>query len=225
MTASNPLRTAGAALGLLATLALAGCQTAQTALQDRTTRDAVIGTVVGAAAGAAIDSNKRGRGALIGAVVGGLAGGAAGRYLDNQAKEIQDAIPDANLEGRGDTLVVGLPGDLLFDSGSSTLAPGAVQKLNSLGSTLVRYPESNVLIKGHTDSQGDESRNLQLSEDRARNVKNLLIAQGVAAYRITSIGMGEQFPVSTNSTAIGRAQNRRVEVEIKVDEGMQGGGN
>lgn len=223
MTAPNTLRTTGIFLGLIATLGLTACQTG--ALQDRTTRDAVIGTVVGAAAGAAIDSNKRGRGALIGAVVGGLAGGAAGRYLDNQAKEIQDAIPDASLEGRGDTLVVGLPGDLLFDSGSSTLSPGAIQKLNSLGSTLVRYPESNVLIKGHTDSQGDESKNLQLSEDRARNVKNLLIAQGVAQYRITSIGMGEQFPVSTNSTAVGRAQNRRVEVEIKVDEGMQGGAN
>lgn len=223
MTAPTSLRITGISLGLIATLGLTSCQTG--ALQDRTTRDAVIGTVVGAAAGAAIDGNKRGRGALIGAVVGGLVGGAAGRYLDNQAKEIQDAIPDASVEGRGDTLVVGLPGDLLFDSGSSTVSPGAVQKLNSLADTLVRYPESNVLIKGHTDSQGDESRNLQLSDDRARNVKNLMVAQGVAEYRITSIGMGEQFPVSTNSTAVGRAQNRRVEVEIKVDEGMQGGAN
>ena len=217
------LRVAGATLGLMAMLLLASCQTAQTAMQDRTTRDAVIGTIVGAAAGAAIDSNKRGRGALIGAVVGGLAGGAIGNYLDKQAAEIQDAIPDANLEGRGDTLIVGLPGDLLFDSGSSTISPGAVQKLSSLGSTLVRYPESQVLVKGHTDSLGDESMNLRLSDDRARNVKNLLIAQGVAEYRITSIGMGEQLPVATNSTEVGRAQNRRVEIEIKANESVQGG--
>ncbi len=223
MIAPNALRIAGVSLGLLATLSLTSCQTAQGALQDRTTRDAVIGTIVGAAAGAAIDSNKRGRGALIGAVVGGLAGGAIGNYLDKQAAEIQDAIPDASLEGRGDTLIVGLPGDLLFNSGSSSVSPGAISKLNSLGDTLVRYPESRIVVKGHTDSVGDESLNLRLSEDRARNVKNLLIAQGVAEYRITSIGLGEQLPVATNSTEVGRSQNRRVEIEIKANEGLQGG--
>lgn len=223
MIAPNTLRIAGVSLGLLATLSLTSCQTAQGALQDRTTRDAVIGTIVGAAAGAAIDSNKRGRGALIGAVVGGLAGGAIGNYLDKQAAEIQDAIPDASLEGRGDTLIVGLPGDLLFNSGSSSVSPGAISKLNSLGDTLVRYPESRIVVKGHTDSVGDESLNLRLSEDRARNVKNLLIAQGVAEYRITSIGLGEQLPVATNSTEVGRSQNRRVEIEIKANEGLQGG--
>ena len=223
MIAPNTLRIAGVSLGLLATLSLTSCQTAQGALQDRTTRDAVIGTIVGAAAGAAIDSNKRGRGALIGAVVGGLAGGAIGNYLDKQAAEIQDAIPDASLEGRGDTLIVGLPGDLLFNSGSSSVSPGAISKLNSLGDTLVRYPESRIVVKGHTDSVGDESLNLRLSEDRARNVKNLLIAQGVAEYRITSIGLGEQLPVAPNSTEVGRSQNRRVEIEIKANEGLQGG--
>ena len=223
MIAPNTLRIAGVSLGLLATLSLTSCQTAQGALQDRTTRDAVIGTIVGAAAGAALDSNKRGRGALIGAVVGGLAGGAIGNYLDKQAAEIQDAIPDASLEGRGDTLIVGLPGDLLFNSGSSSVSPGAISKLNSLGDTLVRYPESRIVVKGHTDSVGDESLNLRLSEDRARNVKNLLIAQGVAEYRITSIGLGEQLPVATNSTEVGRSQNRRVEIEIKANEGLQGG--
>ena len=224
MFAPNALRLAGVSLGLLATLSLTSCQTAQTALEDRTTRDAVIGAVVGGLAGAAIDDHSRGRGALIGAVVGGLAGGAIGNYLEKQAAEIQDAIPDANLEGRGDTLIVGLPGDLLFDSGSSSLSPGAAGKLNSLGDTLVRYPETRIVVKGHTDNVGDESLNLRLSEDRARNVKNLMIAQGVAEYRITSIGMGEQFPVATNTTEVGRAQNRRVEIEIKVDEGLQGGG-
>ena len=183
MTATNSLRIAGVSLGLLAMLGLTSCQTAQTALQDRTTRDALIGGLVGAAAGAAIDSNKRGRGALIGAVVGGLAGGAIGNYLDKQAAEIQDAIPDATLEGRGDTLIVGFAGDLLFSSGSSSLSPGAVQRLNSLGNTLVRYPESQIIVKGHTDSVGDESLNLRLSDQRAHNVKNLMIGQGVADYR------------------------------------------
>ena len=89
MIAPNTLRIAGVSLGLLATLSLTSCQTAQGALQDRTTRDAVIGTIVGAAAGAALDSNKRGRGALIGAVVGGLAGGAIGSKLGNTRHQIR----------------------------------------------------------------------------------------------------------------------------------------
>ena len=224
---SKTLRAAGLLASLLATVSMTACQTAQTAMQDRSTRDAVIGSVVGAAAGAAVDDRKRARGALIGAVVGGLAGGAIGTYLERQAAEIQDAIPDATLTGKGDTLIVGLPGDLLFDSGSSSLSPGAAQKVASLGDTLVRYPESKVVIKGHTDSTGDESMNLRLSEDRARNVKNYLVSRGVAEYRVTSIGMGEQFPVATNSTEAGRAQNRRVEIEIKANESLQdtGAGN
>ncbi len=215
------MRGLGLGLGLVAMLGLSACQTAQTAMQDRTTRDAVIGTVVGAAAGAAVDSNKRGRGALIGAVVGGLAGGAIGNYLEKQASEIQDAIPDANLEGRGDTLIVGLPGDLLFASGSSSLSPGAISKVNSLGDTLVRYPESRVVVKGHTDSQGDESLNLRLSQDRAQNVKNFLLARGVEDYRVTAIGLGEQQPIDTNATPDGRSRNRRVEIEIKANESLQ----
>ena len=85
-------------------------------------------------------------------------------------------------------------------------------------------PESQIVVKGHTDSVGDESRNLRLSDDRARNVKNLMISQGVAEYRITSIGMGEQFPVSSNSTEAGRVQNRRVEIEIKANQSVEGGG-
>ena len=201
---SNTLRAAGLLLSLLAILSFTACQTAQTAMQDRSTRDAVIGTVIGAAAGAAVDDNKRARGALIGAVVGGLAGGAVGTYLERQATEIQDAIPDATLTGKGDTLIVGLPGDLLFDSGSSSLSPGAAQNVASLGDTLVKYPETKIVIKGHTDSTGDESMNLRLSDERARNVKNYLVGRGVADYRITSIGMGEQFPVATNSTEAGR---------------------
>jgi len=215
------LRHAGLVLGLVAVVGMTACQTMQTAMQDTTTRDAVIGTVVGAAAGAAIDSHKRGRGALIGAVVGGLAGGAIGHYLDKQAKEIQDAVPDATLEGRGDTLIVGLPGDLLFASGSSSLSPGAIGKINSLADTLVRYPETHILIKGHTDDRGDERFNLRLSEERARNVKTYFLSRGVEEYRVKALGMGEQFPVSTNATPEGRAQNRRVEIEIKANQSLQ----
>ena len=216
----SSLRFPTVALVALSLFGTTACETVNTAMQDRTTRDAVIGGVVGAAAGAAIDDRKRARGALIGAAVGGLAGGLIGNYLQKQAAEI-DAIPDASVEGRGDTLVVGFPGDVMFDSGSSSVSPGAISRLDNLADTLVRYPETDVLVKGHTDSEGGEDFNLRLSETRAKNVQNYLISRGVAAYRLTSVGMGEQFPVATNATPEGRAQNRRVEIEITANQGLQ----
>ncbi|MCZ7617888.1 MAG: OmpA family protein [Myxococcota bacterium] len=106
------------------------------------------------------------------------------------------------------------PGDTFFDSGSSRIAPGAGQRLNSLSQTLRSYPESNVVIRGHTDSTGSEAANLRLSEDRANNVRNYLVNGGVSPSRITAMGFGEQFPIATNATEAGRQQNRRVEIEI-----------
>jgi outer membrane protein OmpA-like peptidoglycan-associated protein len=152
-------------------------------------------------------------GGLIGAAVGGLAGGLIGRYLDNQAREL-DAIPDADVERQSDRLLVTFPGDTLFDSGSSAVSPGAAQRLQSLAQTLGRYPASQVVVRGYTDSVGSEASNLRLSEDRANNVRNFLVNYGVAPSRITAMGFGEQFPLASNATDAGRLQNRRVEIEI-----------
>src|SRR5262245_41001998 len=120
----HPLRAALAALLIPVSLgALAGCATnTGTVLDDKRAQGAILGTLAGAAAGAAIDDHKRGRGALIGAAVGGLAGVGVGHYLEKQREEI-DQIPDANVEQRGEALVVAFPGDVLFDTGSSALAP------------------------------------------------------------------------------------------------------
>ena len=113
------------------------------------------------------------------------------------------------------------PGDLLFDTGSSALSAGAFQRLRSLADTLKRYPDSNIVVKGHTDSTGDESYNLRLSEERADNVRRYLVAEGVGSHRVTSIGYGEAFPMTSNSSPAGRQQNRRVEIEIRANDELR----
>ncbi len=209
-----------AGLALAVAVAGAGCATnTGTVLDKKTTQGAILGTLAGAAAGAAID-DKSGRGALIGAAVGGLSGGLIGNYLDKQAAEI-DAIPDANVERRGDALMVAFPGDMLYSSGSATLAPGGYERLRSLARTLVSYPETDVLVKGHTDSVGSEQLNQNLSEQRADNVRDFLLAEGVAAHRVRSFGFGESLPVASNATAAGRQQNRRVEIELRPNDTLR----
>jgi outer membrane protein OmpA-like peptidoglycan-associated protein len=197
---------------LVATL---GCAATNSVLDTKAKKGAVLGTLAGAAAGAAIGGHDhRAGGALIGAAAGAVAGGLIGHYLDRQAQEL-DAIPGADVERREDSLLVNFQDSLLFDSGSATLNPGAYDRLRSLATTLNNYPKSQVIIKGHTDSAGADAFNQKLSEERADRVRSFLIAEGVDPSRISAIGFGESMPVSTNATAEGRAQNRRVEVEIR----------
>lgn len=206
---------------LAASLSASACQTTTgTALDKKSTQGAIAGALLGAAAGAAIDDHKRGRGALIGAAVGGLAGGLIGRSLDQQAQEI-DAIPDAQVERRDDRLFVAFPNDVMFDVGSYALYPGAYSRLDRLVDTLLRYPDTEVVVKGHTDSTGNRDSNLRLSEDRADAVRRYMIARGVPASRVTAIGFGDAMPMASNQTAAGRQQNRRVEIEIRPSQELR----
>ena len=212
-------------LALAALLVVAGCQTnTGTILDKKATKGALLGSLAGAAAGAAIGGHDhRVGGVLIGAAAGALAGGLIGRYLDQQAKEL-DAIPGAEVQRRDDSLLVNFQSTLLFDTGSSSLQPGAYDRLRPLARTLNNYPKSDIIIKGHTDSVGDEQFNLKLSDARADAVRDFLIAERVSAARITAIGFGESMSVATNDTPEGRQQNRRVEIEIRPrDEVMRSG--
>jgi len=201
--------------------ALSACATnTGTLVDDKRAQGAVLGTLAGAGLGAAIDHNKRGRGALIGAAVGGLAGAGIGQYLHKQQQEI-DQIPDANVQQQGDKLLVAFPGDLLFDTGSSSLAPGAYSRLDQLADTLNRYPDTDVIVKGHTDGSGSESFNQTLSEQRADAVRRYLIGRGVSPARVSSIGFGKSMPLATNATPEGRQQNRRVEIELRPNQQMR----
>lgn len=104
--------------------------------------------------------------------------------------------------------------DLQFASGSSVLISGAQGRLAPLASFLEKQPDTRIQIAGHTDSQGSESYNQDLSRRRAESVGAYLVSTGVDAGRINSVGLGESVPVSSNATAAGRAINRRVEVTI-----------
>jgi len=217
----NPsaITAAVAALGLM----LGGCATGSM-LDTKTKQGAVIGALGGALAGAAIGGkDHRAGGALIGAATGAIAGGLIGKYLDEQARAL-DAIPGANVQRRDDSLLVNFQSQRLFNSGSSTLEPGSFDRLRSLATTLNNYPQSSIIIKGHTDAEGADDYNQRLSEERADRVRNYLISEGVAPQRITAIGFGESMPVATNSTQAGKQQNRRVEVEIRPDRDVMNSG-
>jgi len=207
------------AVAILASLSACATNTG-TVADDRRVQGAVLGTLAGAAAGAALDHNKRGRGALIGAAVGGLAGAGIGHYLEKQKQEI-DQIPDANVQQQGEALLVAFPGDVLFDTGSSSLAPGAFSRLDQLADTLNRYPDTEVIVKGHTDAEGSEASNQILSEQRSDSVRRYLIGKGVSPSRIRSIGFGESMPLVSNATMAGRQQNRRVEIELHPNQQMR----
>ena len=219
------MRIRSATVVSLAVIALLGCQSSGSLLDSKAKKGALLGTLAGAAAGAAIGGHDhRAGGMLIGAAAGAMAGGLIGNYLDKQAAEL-DAIPGAEVQRRDDSILVNFQSALLFDLGSSTLQPGAYDRLRTLANTLNNDPKSDVIIKGHTDSLGAEAYNQTLSEKRSDRVRTFLISEGVTPSRITAIGYGESLPVSTNSTESGRAQNRRVEIEIRPYQEVMGSGS
>jgi outer membrane protein OmpA-like peptidoglycan-associated protein len=130
-----------------------------------------------------------------------------------QAEDLQKQIAELNAKTTDRGIIVTL-GDVLFDTGKSELRGGANVQLAKLSSFLTKYQDRSITIEGHTDSVGAEDYNLGLSQRRADSVKVFLVAQGVDATRITSLGKGEAYPVASNETVTGRQQNRRVEVII-----------
>ena len=203
----------------LVAVTLGGCAEPMT----RTQKGAMIGGGVGAATGAGLgqaigrDTSSTLIGAAVGGVVGGLAGGMIGNYMDKQEAALRQSL--ANVEGASiqrnqDTLAVTFKSDLLFPVNSATIQPGGVDEINRVARVLSQYPQTTVIVAGHTDSTGSESANQQLSERRANAVKNAIIGKGVAAQRISAIGYGESKPITDNATESGRRLNRRVEIVI-----------
>jgi outer membrane protein OmpA-like peptidoglycan-associated protein len=165
---------------------------------------------VGAGVGAAVGGKK---GALIGAGVGAVAGGSVGLYLDKQHKELEQIAETKRTENG---LIVQLKNDILFDSGSAALKPEAIEQIGQLGGILAKYSDDRVRIEGHTDAQGTEKLNEELSLRRADAVRSVLVQHGVQEAQISALGLGEVRPVADNATKEGRAKNRRVELHIDV---------
>ena len=187
---------------------------------NQTQRGAVIGAGAGGAVGAAVGAatGSTARGAIIGAAVGGVAGAVIGAQMDKQRDELADDLEGARVERYGEGVLVTFDSGLLYDFDSSVVKGAARSNLTDLANSLREYPDTEVLIVGHTDSQGSDSYNQGLSERRSVAAKNFLVSQGVPADRIRTEGLGESEPVASNDTEAGRSQNRRVEVAIFASE-------
>jgi len=181
---------------------------------------AVIGAATGAAVGGVIgnQTGSTARGAIIGAAVGGAAGAIIGHQMDQQAKELSQNIKGATVERVGEGIEVTFASGLLFAFDSDSIQAAAATNLHELAASLQKYPESQLLIVGHTDNVGDDFYNQRLSERRANSAATYLAAQGVARTRLGTSGKGESEPVATNDTDAGRQKNRRVEVAIYASE-------
>ncbi|ACF11219.1 OmpA/MotB domain protein [Chlorobaculum parvum NCIB 8327] len=208
-----------------ALLLLASTATVTTGCQSTTNagRGAGIGATSGAVIGGIIGSRSGSwaQGALIGAAIGGAGGAIIGDYMDKQAEEIRQEVGNADVERVGEGIRVVFDTGLLFSTNSSTLNPNSRYNIENLARVLNRYPDTNVVVEGHTDSIGSEATNQVLSERRAESVVSLLRAYGVYGNRLTAVGYGETRPVATNETEMGRRQNRRVEVLIYANNELK----
>ena len=190
---------------------------------NKTEKGALIGVATGGAVGAAVGSKNgsTARGAIIGAAIGGAAGALIGRRMDRQAQELARTIPGATVERVGEGIQVTFASGLLYDFDSYSVKPTAQENLRNLAASLDEYPDTDLLIAGHTDSVGSDSYNQRLSEQRARAAADYLASQGVNRDRIQTRGLGEGEPKLSNATEEGRAANRRVEVAIYANEALR----
>ena len=180
------------------------------------------GAVVGGVAGRLIGGKSgTAKGAIIGAVVGGAGGALIGRRMDKQAAELRRDLEGAKVERVGEGIKITFASGILFGTNSSSLTPEAAGNIDQLAATVKKYADTNVVVEGHTDSSGSDAINQPLSERRAQAVSNEIQGQGVDSGRVTATGYGSTQPVSDNTSASGKAANRRVEIAIFANEKMQ----
>lgn len=199
-----------------AALALAGC-----AGMSQTEKDTATGAGIGAAAGAVIGAMAGGhaaKGAAIGAAVGAAGGYIWSKNMQEQQRSMEDATKGTGVEVSRTTdnqLKLEIPSDVSFDVGKADIKPQLRPVLDTFAQNLTRYPETNVHIIGHTDSTGSAAINNPLSLNRAASTRDYLAARGVAQSRVTIDGHGAREPIADNSSAQGRAKNRRVEIFVR----------
>ncbi|WDF55368.1 OmpA family protein [Mucilaginibacter sp. KACC 22063] len=189
----------------------------------KTQKGAAIGAGAGGTVGAFIGkaAGNTALGAIIGGAVGGTAGAFIGRNMDRQAAEIKQTVPGATVVREGEGIIVKFDSGILFDVDKTALKPVAQTNLQNLAASLQKNPETNIMIIGHTDNTGSDSYNMDLSVRRAEAVKSYITNSGVSAARLSTTGKGESEPIGDNTTASGRAQNRRVEIVIVANDQLK----
>lgn len=219
-------------LALVGTLILSACSTGASYVRSdpsgnpppdrqgmsRTGRGALIGSAIGAAAGllSGDSATERRQHAMVGAGIGALGGAAIGNYQDRQERALRERTAGTGIDVKrdGDNITLNLPDNVTFDFNKYELKPQFYPALNEVARTLAEYNQTMIEVVGHTDSIGSEAVNQRLSEQRAQAVGNYLMGQGVQYERMEMVGMGKRYPVASNDTDAGRAQNRRVEIRV-----------
>lgn len=188
---------------------------------DKSQKGVLIGAGAGGAVGAGVGkaAGNTALGAIIGATVGGVAGGIIGRQMDKQAQEIEQ-IPGAEVTRVGEGINVTFDSGVLFALDSDNLSADAKQKLTQLTSILNKYPDTYILVEGHTDASGSDSYNKKLSKRRAESVSDFLESNAINGSRIKTKWYGEDQPKFPNDNAENMAKNRRVEFAIYANEEM-----
>ncbi|TRO66466.1 OmpA family protein [Christiangramia sabulilitoris] len=210
---------------LLASTLLFGCEATKNANNKQ--KGAVIGATGGAVVGGVIGNNtgdgNTALGAIIGGVVGGAAGAIIGNRMDKQAQQIEEEIPGAEVErvGEGINVTFDEKSGVYFATEKYNINDKSEQTLNKLADIFKEYPNTNILVEGHTDNTGSDSYNLTLSKNRAQAVTSFLVDQGIDRGRFTTKWYGESQPKYDNSTEEGRAKNRRVELAIVANEELK----
>jgi outer membrane protein OmpA-like peptidoglycan-associated protein len=190
---------------------------------NKTTRGAVIGGAGGAVVGGVIGraAGNTLLGAIIGAAVGGAAGAIIGNYMDKQAAEMQRDLEGAEIQRIGEGIKITFDSGILYDIDRSDLRPVSRTNLAQLAKILNRYPDTNILIEGHTDNTGSNDHNMTLSKDRAQSVASYLATVEVKSARFSIAGYGETQPIVTNDTPEGRQKNRRVDIAVMANDKLK----
>lgn len=208
---------------ILSSLVLvSACSTVNPYTGEKQTAKATTGAFIGAAAGAIVgvatgdNKEERKQRALKGAGIGAITGGGVGYYMDVQEAKLRQRLEGTGVSVTrdGENIVLNMPSNITFEVDSYSLNPQFFSVLDSVIVVLDEYESTLVTIAGHTDSSGADSYNLDLSRKRAMSVAEYLSTKEVALERLAANGYGEQYPVSSNDTAEGRAINRRVEITL-----------
>ncbi len=205
-------------------LLVSGCQTFDAYTGEQKTSNTAKGAGIGAGVGVVLayltnrkkSSKDRKEAMLKGAGIGAIAGGGVGYYMDTQEAKLRKQLRSTgvSVQREGDNINLIMPGNITFQTGNHTLNTGFHEVLDSVVLVLNEFNKTIIVVAGHTDSQGSNAYNLGLSERRAISVSEYLMSKQVVEARIESVGFGEDHPIADNSTAVGRAKNRRVELSL-----------
>ena len=211
-------RTLIAVLTICLVLSSVGC-----ASWSKTAKGAAIGAAGGAVVGGVIGkiAGNTLLGALAGAALGGAAGAFIGRHMDKQAEEMRRDLQGAKVERVGEGIKITFDSGLMFDVNKYDLRDASRENLAKLAAILNKYPDTNILVEGHTDSTGTREINMPLSENRAKAVSNYLAGLNVQSARFAVRGYGPDQPIGDNSSVEGRQQNRRVDLAIMANEKLK----